>query len=193
LYVRPDVDCSTHQPRGGAERGEPRPNRTSGKETPQIQPQRQASQTSCQPGADRTCCAPTPRSWRRSSEGTAKSSPSRPHPDQLIAWRLATFAILVIGTIGLVWEGSRRKSTGPQKVPLLEITAALTTAVGWSFAFPDSPLSPHLHSTGALTITPLLVGFAAIVFTAITASALQSQRGVTAHKAGLPSAPAPLP
>jgi hypothetical protein len=116
---------------------------------------------------------------------TPKPSPSQPHPDQLIAWRWATFAILVIGTIGLVWEGARRKSAGPQKVPLLEITAALAAAVGWAFAFPDSPLSPYLHSTAAHAVTPLLVGFAAIVFTAITASALQSQRGVKAQPAGV--------
>jgi hypothetical protein len=111
---------------------------------------------------------------------TAKPSKTRPHPDQLVAWRWITFAILVIGTIGLVWEGTRRKSTGPPKIPVLEITAALAAAVGWAFALPDSPISPYLHSTAAHAITPLLVGFAAILFTAITASALRSQRGVKA-------------
>jgi hypothetical protein len=107
----------------------------------------------------------------------AKPSKTRPNPDQLVAWRWVTFAILVVGTVGLVWEGARRKSTGPKRFPLLEITGALGAAIGWAFVFPDSALSPYLHSKAAHTITPLLVAFAAVVFTAITASALRNQRG----------------
>ncbi len=104
----------------------------------------------------------------------SKPSKSNPHPDQLVGWRWAAFGILVVGTIGLVWEGKQRKSPGPR--PVLEILGALGAAVGWAFALPDSPLSPYLHSKAAHTITPLLVAFAAIVFTVLTASALKSQR-----------------
>jgi hypothetical protein len=48
--------------------------------------------------------------------------------------------------------------------------------VGWAFALPASPLMPYLHGRVAEVTTPLLIGFGAIVFTSITASALQNER-----------------
>jgi hypothetical protein len=106
----------------------------------------------------------------------AKASTGNHHPDQLTGWRWLAFAILLLGTFGLTWEGKRRKAAPGGAFPLLEITGALIAAVGWAFALPASPLSPYLHSTAAQTATPLVLAFAAIVAASITASALQSPR-----------------
>jgi peptidoglycan/LPS O-acetylase OafA/YrhL len=105
----------------------------------------------------------------------AKVTSSNPHPDQHTAWRWAAFAILIVGIIGLTWEGKRRKSGGGP-FPLLEITGALIAGTGWAFALPGSPLTPYLHGTTAQTAMPLLIAFGAIVASALTANALQSPR-----------------
>jgi len=105
----------------------------------------------------------------------AKVTSSNPHPDQLTAWRWIAFVILIVGIVGLTSEGKRRKSPGGP-FPLLEVTGALIAGIGWAFALPASPLSPYLHGTAAQTATPLLVAFAAIVASSLTAGALQSPR-----------------
>jgi hypothetical protein len=99
-----------------------------------------------------------------------------PGADQLTTWRWLAFVILLVGTVGLVWAGKRRKAGGG-KFPLLEITGALAAAVGWALALPESPLTPYLHSEGGRIAAPLLIAFGAVVFTSITAAALQGQRG----------------
>lgn len=122
----------------------------------------------------------------------AKATAHNPHPDQLTTWRWIAFAVLVIGTAGLTWEGKVRKASGGP-FPLLEITGALIAAVGWAFALPASPLSPYLHGTAAQTATPLLVAFGAIVASSLTAGALQSPRNSAKGKqapAGGPAQPA---
>jgi len=113
----------------------------------------------------------------------AKAASANPHPDQLAAWRWIAFVILVLGIVGLTWEGKRRKKPGGP-FPLLEVTGALIAGIGWAFALPASPLSPYLHGTAAQTATPLVIAFAAIVASSITAGALQSPRN---------SAPPPPP
>ncbi len=113
-----------------------------------------------------------------------KVTKTNPHPDQLTSWRWIAFAILFIGTAGLTWEGKVRKAHGGA-FPLLEITGALIAATGWAFALPASPVSPYLHGTAAQTATPLLIAFAAIVASSITAGALQSPRN------SAPDAPQP--
>ena len=105
----------------------------------------------------------------------AKPTAQKPSPDQLTTWRWIAFGILLVGTFFLVWEGKRRKAGGGP-FPLLEVTAALGAAVGWAFALPASPLLPYLHGRVADVATPLLIAFGAVVFTAVTASALQSER-----------------
>jgi hypothetical protein len=105
----------------------------------------------------------------------AKPTKQKPSPDQLTTWRWTAFVILLVGTFFLVWEGKRRKAKGGP-FPLLEITGALGAAVGWAFALPASPLLPYLHGRVAQVATPLLIAFGAIVFSAITAGALQSER-----------------
>jgi hypothetical protein len=105
----------------------------------------------------------------------AKVTSSNSHPDQHTAWRWAAFAILIVGIIGLTWEGKRRKSGGGP-FPLLEITGALIAGIGWAFALPGSPLTPYLHGTTAQTAMPLLIAFGAIVGSALTANALQGAR-----------------
>ena len=104
----------------------------------------------------------------------AKPSTAVPNPDQLTAWRWLAFAILIIATAALVWEGKNRKAPGGA-FPLLEITGAVIAATGWAFALPGSPLTPYLHGV-ALTLTPLLVAFGAVAAAAFTASALQAPR-----------------
>jgi hypothetical protein len=104
----------------------------------------------------------------------AKPSTAVPNPDQLAAWRWLAFAILIVATAALVWEGKNRKAPGGA-FPLLEITGAVIAATGWAFALPGSPLTPYLHGV-ALTLTPLIVAFGAVAAAAFTASALQGAR-----------------
>jgi hypothetical protein len=107
----------------------------------------------------------------------AKPSKAVPNPDQLPSWRWLAFAILIVATVVLVWEGKRRKTqNGPGPFPWLEVTGAVMAATGWAFTLPGSPLIPYLHGT-AQVLTPLVVAFAAVAATAMTASALQEQRG----------------
>jgi hypothetical protein len=103
-----------------------------------------------------------------------KPSKAVPNPDQLADWRWLVFGILIVATAVLVWEGKNRKASGGA-FPLLEITGAVIAATGWAFALPGSPLTPYLHGV-ALTLTPLVVAFAAIAAAAFTASALQAPR-----------------
>jgi drug/metabolite transporter (DMT)-like permease len=107
-----------------------------------------------------------------------------PNPDQLATWRWLAFAILIAGTVLLVWEGKRRKAKGGP-FPLLEVTAAVIAAAGWAFALPGSPLTPYLHGAG-LTLTPLIVAFGAVAATAFTASALQTARKSVGTPAPVP-------
>lgn len=104
----------------------------------------------------------------------AKPSKAAPNPDQLTNWRWLAFAILVIATAVLVWEGKRRKSEHSD-FPLLEITGAVTAATGWAFALPGSPLIPYLHGVSQ-TLTPVTVAFGAVAAASFTASALQAPR-----------------
>lgn len=104
----------------------------------------------------------------------AKPSKAVPNPGQLTGWRWLAFAILIVATVALVWEGKRRKSEHSD-FPLLEITGAVIAATGWAFALPGSPLIPYLHGVSQ-TLTPLLIAFGAVAATAMTASALQAPR-----------------
>jgi hypothetical protein len=112
--------------------------------------------------------------------GLVATSGGQP-PDQLTTYRWLALSLLLAGTFVLVWQGKRRKAGGGD-FPLLEITGALVGAAGWAFAFPASPLQPYLHGSAAQTLTPLLIAFGAIVFMAVTASALQKERK-SAHRA----------
>jgi hypothetical protein len=108
----------------------------------------------------------------------AVGTPSKavPNPDQLAIWRWLAFAILIVATVILIWEGKRRKSQAQgNPFPLLEVTGAVVAATGWAFALPGSPLIPYLHGTSQV-LTPLIVAFAAVAATAMTASALQAPR-----------------
>jgi peptidoglycan/LPS O-acetylase OafA/YrhL len=104
----------------------------------------------------------------------AKPTTAVPHPDQLAAARWITFAILIAATIVLTWEGKRRKSPD-RSFPALEVTGAVVAAVGWAFTLPGSPLTPYLHGS-SLVVTPLIIAFAAVAGTAITAGGLQAPR-----------------
>jgi hypothetical protein len=104
----------------------------------------------------------------------AKPSATVPYPDQLAAWRWLAFGILIVATVALIWEGKRRKSPD-RRFPALEVTGAVISATGWAFALPGSPLTPYLHGA-ALTLTPLIVAFAAVAAAAMTANAMQSPR-----------------
>ena len=106
----------------------------------------------------------------------AKAAKATPNPDQLAGWRWLVFAILIVATAVLVWEGKRRKAPQDDRFPLLEVTGAVTAATGWAFALPGSPLIPYLHGAAQI-LTPLVVAFAAVAATAMTASGLQEQRG----------------
>jgi hypothetical protein len=120
----------------------------------------------------------------------AKATSASPHPDQLAAWRWTAFVILILGIVGLTWEGKRRKAPGGP-FPLLEVAGALIAGIGWAFALPASPLSPYLHGTAAQTATPLVIAFAAVVASSITAGALQSPRN-SATEAAPPAANADI-
>jgi hypothetical protein len=97
-----------------------------------------------------------------------------PNPDQLAAWRWLAFAVLVVATAALVWEGKRRKARGGP-FPLLETVAGLVAATGWAFALPGSPLIPYLHGKSQ-TLAPLVIAFAAVAAGAIVAGTLQAPR-----------------
>jgi MFS family permease len=108
----------------------------------------------------------------------AVGTPSKavPNPDQLAGWRWLAFAILIVATVILIWEGKRRKSQAQDNpFPLLEVTGAVVAATGWAFALPGSPLIPYLHGTSQV-LAPLIIAFAAVAATAMTASALQAPR-----------------
>src|SRR5215467_8965378 len=50
----------------------------------------------------------------------AKPTKVVPNPDQLANWRWLTFAILIVATVVLIWEGKRRKSQDA-RFPVLEV------------------------------------------------------------------------
>jgi len=104
-----------------------------------------------------------------------KPSKAVPNPDQLAGWRWLAFGILIVATVVLIWEGKRRKAAGGP-FPLLEVTGAVIAATGWAFALPGSPLIPYLNGSSQ-TLAPLIVAFAAVVATAVTAGALLAPRG----------------
>ena|SRR5947207_2720670 len=106
----------------------------------------------------------------------AKPSAGNLHPGQLQGLRWVAFAILLAGTVLLVWEGKRRKAGAGNSFPLLEVSGALVGATGWALAMPGSPLTPYLHGTDVQTAVPLLIAFAAVVVSVVTAGALQSKR-----------------
>jgi hypothetical protein len=116
----------------------------------------------------------------------SKPSTAVPNPDQLPTWRWLAFGILIVATVVLVWEGKRRKAQGGP-FPLLEVAGAVTAATGWAFALPGSPLIPYLHGVSQ-TLTPLVVAFAAVAASALTASALQAPRGGDVAAPGLEQA-----
>jgi hypothetical protein len=106
-----------------------------------------------------------------------KPSAKNPHPDQLATWRWAAFALLVVGIIGFVYSGKRSKSAPEnQAFPALAVTGALVSGVGWAFALPGGPLTPYLHSKAALTLTPILIAFAAIIAATLTAGNLKNPK-----------------
>ena len=106
----------------------------------------------------------------------AAPSKAAPNPDQLASWRWLAFAILIVATVILIWEGKRRKSQAQgNPFPLLEVTGTVIAATGWAFALPGSPLIPYLHGTSQV-LAPLIVAFAAVAATAVTASAMQAPR-----------------
>jgi hypothetical protein len=121
----------------------------------------------------------------------AVGSPPNPltQPDQLAGWRWLVFAILIVATVVLTWEGKRRKAGGGD-FPLLEITGAVITATGWAFTLPGSPLDPYLHGSSKV-IVPLIVAFAAIAAASMTASALQAPRNSAATPAASAAAATP--
>jgi hypothetical protein len=106
----------------------------------------------------------------------SRRTPANPSPDQLAIWRWVAFGILVIGIVGFVYQGKVAKSANTS-FPILAVSGALVAGVGWAFALPGGPLTPYLHSKAALTIVPLVVGFAAIVGAGLTASQLKNQKG----------------
>jgi hypothetical protein len=112
----------------------------------------------------------------------AKPSKAVPNPDQLANWRWAAFAILIVATVILVWEGKRRKSASGA-FPWLEATGAVMAATGWAFALPGSPLIPYLRGASQI-LMPLIIAFAAVAATAMTASALQAPRARAVVSAG---------
>jgi hypothetical protein len=103
----------------------------------------------------------------------AEPSKAVPNPDQLTSWRWLAFAILIVATVVLTWQGKQRKSPGP--FPMLEVTGAEITATGWAFALPGSPLIPYLHGNSQI-LTPLIVAFATVVVAAFIANALRAPR-----------------
>jgi hypothetical protein len=105
----------------------------------------------------------------------AKPTRAVPNPDQLATWCWLAFAILIMATVVLIWEGKRRKSPDT-RFPLLEEAGGVAAATGWAFALPGSPLIPYLHGTSQI-LAPLIVAFAAVAVTAMTASACK-HRGV---------------
>jgi hypothetical protein len=118
-----------------------------------------------------------------------KPTKAIPNPDQLANWRWLAFAILIVATVVLIWEGKRRKSPDP-RFPWLEVTGGVAAATGWAFALPGSPLIPYVHGISK-TLLPLTVAFAAVAFTAMTASALQAPRRLGRAKAGPGGSPRP--
>ena len=103
----------------------------------------------------------------------AKPTPRDPHPDQLIWWRWAAFAVLIASVILVVWFGKRQK-TGRWRFPLAAITSGVVAAAVWGCMMPGSPVGPYLHSEHAQVLVPLFIALGGVVAAALSASVLVS-------------------
>lgn len=103
----------------------------------------------------------------------AKPTPTDPHPDQLIWWRWAAFAVLIASVILLVWFGKQQK-TDTWAFPAPAITSGVVAAVAWACMMPGSPIDPYLHSKHAQVLVPLFIAVGGVVAAALSASLLIS-------------------
>jgi hypothetical protein len=102
-----------------------------------------------------------------------KPTPRDPHPDQLIWWRWAAFAVLIASVILVVWFGKRQK-TRNWGFPAAAITSGVVAAAAWACMMPGSPVGPYLHSEHAQVLVPLFIAVGGVVAATLSASLLVS-------------------
>jgi hypothetical protein len=110
----------------------------------------------------------------------AKPTRANPHPDQLVGWRWAAFAILIASVVLLVWFGTQQKS--PEHAwtfPVAAVLAGVVAAAVWACMMPGSPISPYLHSEHAKVLVPLFIAVGGVVAAALSASILVSAKSLT--------------
>jgi hypothetical protein len=105
----------------------------------------------------------------------AKPTPKNPHPDQLIYWRWAAFAVLIASVVLLVWFGKQQKSsTHSWRFPIAAVVSGVVAAAVWACMMPGSPIGPYLHSEHAQVLVPLFIAVGGVVVAALSASVLVS-------------------
>lgn len=109
----------------------------------------------------------------------AKPTPRHPHPDQLIGWRWAAFAVLIASVVLLVWFGKQQK-TDTWKFPAAAVTSGVVAAAVWACMMPGSPLGPYLHSQHAQVLVPLFIAVGGVVAATLSASLLISVKAAPA-------------
>ena len=96
-----------------------------------------------------------------------------PDPDLLIGFRWGGFALLVIGSMAMLYV-TYRTAAGPKaRQPVAEVLGVGIAATGWGLVIPESPLLAQSTGDSGVALV-LLISFAAVVGNLVVAKRLQT-------------------
>lgn len=107
-------------------------------------------------------------------ELVGKATPDNPSPDQLMPYRWAGFAILVLFSMALTYVAYRAKAGDGARRPVAEVLGVGVAAAGWGLGIPESPILAEMSGARGAAMV-LLIGFAAVAANLIVASRLTAQ------------------
>jgi hypothetical protein len=107
-------------------------------------------------------------------ELVGKATRENPQPDQLLPYRWAGFAILVLFSMALTYLTYRAKADEGARRPVAEVLGVGVAAAGWGLGIPESPLLAQLSGPQGAAMV-LLIGFAAVAANLVIASRLTTQ------------------